>query len=84
MQHTRAVLVTKDVKNKVWDTIKEIKTKDETGEWHGGGVVVHPHPPSLPFCLSFFVLCSSPLHSALSPVSYLLLLPTPLVDLSLR
>jgi hypothetical protein len=21
------------VKNKVWDTIKEIKTKDETGEW---------------------------------------------------
>ncbi|GFZ50721.1 hypothetical protein JCM24511_08479 [Saitozyma sp. JCM 24511] len=30
MQHTRAVLVTKDVKNKVWDTIKEIKTKDET------------------------------------------------------
>jgi predicted oxidoreductase (fatty acid repression mutant protein) len=31
MQHTRAVLVTGEMNQKVWDTIKEIKTKDETG-----------------------------------------------------
>jgi predicted oxidoreductase (fatty acid repression mutant protein) len=30
MQHTRAVLVTGEMNQKVWDTIKEIKTKDET------------------------------------------------------
>lgn len=48
MQHTRAVLVTKDVKNKVWDTIKEIKTKDETGEWHGGVTDTHTHEHTYP------------------------------------